>query len=495
MRCRELSTAVLAAALLGGCRVGPDYERPAYPLPDSLRGTERVAEEALVDEAEAFGDLEWVAVFEDPVLQVLVRTALVENYDLRAAAERIVEARARLKITRSELYPDLQAVGAYQDAKATETGANPIPPGVDERTEEYSLVGDLTWEIDFWGRIASATDAARADLFATELARRAVVQSLVAEVALAYFDLLELDAELEITRRTLESRQSSYELVALRLEQGVTNRVELRQSEGLVLQTAGLVPALEQRIEEQENLIQFLIGGNPGPVPRGKPLAGQEQGLELPAGLPSELLTRRPDVRGAEEGLVAANARIGEARALLFPTLRLTAFGGVASEDLDDLFDGNSDTWSVVPSLTQPIFNAGRLRSDVRVTESQQRQAALAYMATLQQAFREVADGLAAREKTAEVRGWIEQLEEALQDQADLSRERYRGGVTSYLEVLDSERDHFDAELSLVRALRDELFAYVRLYRALGGGWQGAEELAATGAQAVPVVSTEGGGE
>ena len=466
---------------LAGCQVGPDYERPDYLMPEAFRGNESVA---APDPALAtLGDLAWVEAFGDPVLQSLVRTALSENYDVRDAAERVLEARARLTITRADRLPDIQVSGAFESAKGTENGANPIPNGVDPKTEEFRLVGDLSWEIDFWGRVARATEAARAELLATELSRRMVIQTLVSDLALAYFDLLDLDAELEITRRTYASRQRSYELVALRLEQGVANRVELRQSEGLVLQTAGIIPDLERLIEQQENLIQLLVGGNPGSVPRGRALLEQERVLDVPVGLPSECLQRRPDVRTAEQVLVAANARIGEARARLYPTIRLTALGGTASEDLGDLLESGSGIWSLVPSITQPIFNAGRLRSNVEVTEAQQRQAALGYLRTIQQAFREVADALSAREKTAEVRVWRERLEEALRDQADLSRDRYHGGVTSYLEVLDSERDHFEAELSLVRAVRDELFAYVLLYRALGGGWQGAEELAATGGE------------
>jgi len=468
---------LLGLSGLGGCVVGPDYVRPEYPVPESFRGDEGVDPDP---EAASLGDLEWSEAFADPVLQELIRTAMIQNYDVRVAAERVLEARARVTIARADRYPDVQARGAFESAKGTENGTNPIPSGLDAETSEFRLVGDLAWEIDFWGRVARATEAARAELLATEFARRMVIQTLVADLALAYFDLLELDAELEISRRTYESRQRSYDLVALRLEQGVANRVELRQSEGLVLQTAGIIPELERLIAQQENLIQLLVGENPGAVPRGQPLVAQEHAGEVPIGLPSELLERRPDVRTAEQVLTAANARIGEAKARLFPTIRLTAIGGVASEELGDLFESGSDIWSLEPSITQPIFNAGRLRSNVRVTEAQQRQAALGYLQTLQQAFREVADALVTREKSAQVRTWRQLQEAALRDQADLSRDRYHGGVTSYLEVLDSERDHFDAELSLVRAIRDELFAYVLLYRALGGGWQGAEELAAS---------------
>lgn len=470
----------LAAAL--GCKQGPDYARPEVPAPEAFRGLEEVP--PLDEAATSFGDLEWIEVFGDPVLQELVRTALQDNYDVRIAAERIIEARAFVTTTRADLYPDIRAGGAFESTRATENGAVSLPSGVDEESEQWSLFGDLTWELDFWGRYRRATEAARAELAATEFARRAVIQTLVADLALAYFGLLELDAELAITRRTIESRERSLELVSLRLQEGVSNKVEYYQAESLVIESSGLVPALEQLIERQENLIRLLIGGNPGPVPRGRPLLEQELTLDVPMGLPSDLLERRPDVRLAEEGLVAATARIGEAKALLFPSIRLTALGGFASESLSDIVDSGSQTWDISPSVTLPIFNAGRLRSNVEATEARQRQAVLEYLRTLQNAFRETADALVARAKTREVLGWIERLEATLAGQVELSRDRYRGGVTSYLEVLDSERGHFDSELALARGIRDELFAYVLLYRALGGGWQGAEDIAASEAQA-----------
>ena len=471
----------LAATL--GCKQGPDYARPEVPTPEAFRGLEQSS--PLDGEATSFGDLEWIEMFGDPVLQELVRTALQENYDVRIAAERVLEARAFVTITRADLYPDLRAGAAFERTRVTENGAVEIPAGVDKEQDQWSLLGDLSWELDFWGRYRRATEAARADLAATEFARRAVIQTLVSELALAYFELLELDAELVITHRTIESRERSHELVTYRLEEGVANKVEFYQSHSLVLESAGLVPVLENRIEQQENLIRLLTGANPGAVPRGDSLLEQDLAFEIPIGLPSELLERRPDVRRAEEGLVAATAQIGVARALLFPSISLTAFGGFASESLSDLIDGDSKTWTIKPSATVPIFNAGRLRSNVEATEARQRQAVLEYLQTLQNAFRETSDALVARTKTAEVRSWAEQLEATLTSQVELSRDRYRGGVTSYLEVLDSERGHFDSQLALVRVIRDELFAHVRLYRALGGGWQGAEELAATGPQGV----------
>ncbi len=478
--------------LLTACHVGPEYKAPLVPIPDTYRGADGSLEGA--ENGLTIGDLEWLEVFRDPVLQELIKTALTRNHDLRIAAERILQARSAVTISRADLYPDIRAGGNYEYLRTTNNGATSIPTGVDEEQEQWSIFGDLTWEIDFWGRFKSATDAARAELLQSEYARHAIIQSLVNDLAIAYFDLLLLDEQLEITRRTYESREKSLELVRLRLEQGVTNKVEFHQSESLVLQTAVILPRIEQFIEQQENLIRVLMGDNPGPIPRGESLLAQNRTFDVPVGLPSDLLGRRPDVRRAEQGLIAANARIGEAKALLYPAIRLTALGGLASEELGDLIDAGSRIWSIAPSITLPIFNAGRLRSNVEITESQQREATLIYLQILQSAFREVADALIARQKREEIRIRNELLEASLNSQVDLSQDRYLGGVTSYLEVLDSERDHFTSELDLVEAVRDELVSYVQLYRALGGGWSSAQEIATRGPQATES-SPEDGGE
>ncbi len=464
---------VLAVTLTAAaCTVlGPDYERPETTEPAAFRGLEGAPQAAAGDRT--LGDHEWSAVFQDPVLRDLIGRALEGNYDVRIAVERVLAARARLTIVRADKYPDVNLSGGGQFTRSTENSPQALPPGVDKDNELAFLGADLAWEIDFWGRIERATEAARAELLATDLARRAVAQSVVASLAEAYYNLIELDAELEIARRTLDSRKGSLRLVSLRLEQGVANKVELRQAEGLVLSAAVIIPDLERRAEQAENLIHLLLGEDPGPVPRGRPLLAQERSIAVPEGLPSELLERRPDIAIAEQRLVATNAQIGAAKALLYPTIALTGRGGLASEKLSDLFEHDSLTWELTPSLTLPIFNAGRLAANVKVTESQQREAALVYLQTIRGAFREVADALVGHEKSREVREFRERFEFTLRDQTQLSRKRYRGGVTSYLEVLDSERDHFDAELTLVQAVRDELLTVVFLYRALGGGWQG----------------------
>ena len=479
MRTRLLSYLALGAlALAGACKLGPDYERPDAPIPPSFRSAPPE-----IPASPSLGELEWFEVFDDPALQSLIEQALTNNYDLRIAAERILAAREIVDIEGSELLPTIDVGAQYtRNEISKNTGIGAIPD-LDRHQNQYSVFGNVSWELDFWGRIRSATDAARADLLATELGRRAVVQTLLTDIATAYFDLLELDEELHIARETYESRQASFKLVSLRLEEGVASKVDYLQSESLVLQTAAFLPSLESAIETQENLIRVLVGANPGPIQRGKTLLEQRRGMQVPIGLPSALLERRPDIGAAEARLVATNARIGEAKALLYPTIALTGSGGLLSRDFSDLFRSDSTFLDFGPSIVLPIFNNDRLRSNVRVTESQQREAAMAYMQTVQQAFREVADALIQRQKITESREWRERLEETLSDQLSLSNERYLGGVTSYLEVLDSERVHFDAEINLARAIRDELLAHVFLYRALGGGWQGAEERAAEGPQ------------
>ncbi|MFT5050941.1 MAG: multidrug efflux system outer membrane protein [Chlamydiales bacterium] len=418
----------------------------------------------------------WSEAFGDPVLQGLITEGLRANYDLLIAAERVMQARALVTITGADQRPEVAAGASFESSKLTENGALAFPAGVDGKSEQWLVSGNLSWELDFWGRFARASEAARAELLSTEHARRAVMQSLVAQIAQGYFDLLLFDAQLEITRRNLESRSKSFDLVSLRLEQGVSNKAEYYQAQGLMLDTAGRIPDLKQSITQQENLLRFLTGAGPGPILRGEALMDQDFEISIPIGLPSDLLERRPDVGQAEQALVAANARIGEARALLYPSIRLTAFGGLASEDLSDLTSGGSDIWDITPSISLPIFNAGRLRANVDVSESQQREAALRYSKTLQNAFREVADALIGRQSRGEVRDWSEQFEASQRGLVELSRDRYHGGVTSYLEVLDSERGHFESEINLALSVRDELLAYILLYSALGGGWQAAEE-------------------
>jgi multidrug efflux system outer membrane protein len=330
----------------------------------------------------------------------------------------------------------------------------------------------LAWELDFWGKFRRATEAARAELLATEWGQKAVVSSLVSSVATAYFQLLELDSEMEISRRALDSRKESLRLVEIREKGGTTSMMDVRQSEQLVYTASASIPDLERRIEQQENLISILLGRNPGPVTRGLSLVDNVVPPEVPAGLPSSLLSRRPDIQSVEQQLIAANARIGVAKAAYFPQITLTALAGFQSSALTDLFTGPAGLWSFGGQLAQPIFNAGKIRSGVRLTEAQQQQAILIYQQSIQQSFREVSDSLVAYRKNREFREQEALLTHSAADATRLADSRYRGGVTSYLEVLDSDSRYFDAQLGLAQAQLSERLALVQLYNALGGGWQ-----------------------
>ena len=466
---RRLTYLVWAVGLVAGCAVGPDYQRPDYPVPETFRGSVASAAET---SGPALGDRGWSTVYRDPALQRLIQEALSGNYDLRVAVERIEEARARRDSAASFLYPELSATYRGEVDRLSRIGLSPFPPGTDRDLSANFLVADLLWEADFWGRIRRGIEAAEAEVLASEEERKFVRLALVADLARAYYELLEFDEELRISRETLTTREESLKLVQARLDHGVSSQLEADQAASLVHTAASRIPRIEQARERKENEISILLGRDPGPVERGEPLERQALAAQVPAGVPSSLLERRPDIRSAEQQLVAANARIGVARAAYFPRVTLTAFYGGEAEDFSRIAENDAQIWQVAPQVTVPIFTAGRLDADVRAAESRQRQALLRYRKAVQQGFREVGDALSSVRRTAEYRAEQERLRETLADQAELSRQRYFGGVTSYLEVLDTDRQLFDAELGLVQARRDELLAVVGLYRALGGGWQ-----------------------
>jgi multidrug efflux system outer membrane protein len=424
-------------------------------------------EEVAKGEAASLGDQKWWEVFQDEQLQALIRTALQQNYDVRIAAVRISEAQAQLGITRSNQFP---SVNAGADINSQRTAKSPRFPEFEETSGQVIL--SASWEVDFWGKYRRATEAARASLLASEWGRRAVITTLVSNISSAYFQLRALDLQLEISKETLASRRDSLRLTRLLADHGSTSMLDVRQAEQLVFTAAAEVPALEQQMEQEENLICILLGQNPGSVPRGRKLTEQPHSPSVPAGLPSALLERRPDIREAEQQLIAANAEIGVAKAAYFPDISLTGTGGFQSPALVKLFSGPAGLWSFGPSLTQPIFTAGRLRSNVRLAESQRQEAILFYQQKIQAAFREVSDALIAYRKTQEFHTQQQLLAESAQDAARLSDMRYRGGVTSYLEVLTNETNYFTAELGLAQAQFNELQALVQLYSALGGGWQ-----------------------
>ncbi|HSF02899.1 MAG TPA: efflux transporter outer membrane subunit [Solirubrobacterales bacterium] len=452
---------LLVGLVLAGCAVGPDYRRPELPVPADFRGRPPDAEGPSV------GDLTWWQIFQDETLKSLIHEALGANYDVRIAAARILDARALLTATRSAQFPDVSA-NASAPYVYTPGERAPLEP---RETFEPLATLDLSWELDLWGRLRRATEAARADLMASEDVQRFVITTLVSDLATSYFQLRELDLELEISRRTLTSRQDSLRLVRLRQEGGVAGLMDVRQSEVLLYTAAETIPDLERRIEQTENLISILLGRSPEAVPRGRPLLQQLALPAIPPGLPSSLLERRPDIRQAERQLAAATARIGVAKADYFPRVLLTGAGGAGGVWIDGSWFGPQGLLAIGPQINLPIFNAGRVKAGVESAEARAQEALVRYEQTVQQAFREVADALVEHRKRREFRVQQAALVDSLRDAARLANIRYRGGVTSYLEVLDTERQLFDAELALAQAQRDELLAVVRLYRALGGGW------------------------
>ena len=464
---RLLPTVALAMSV-AGCTVGPNYRRPMVATPTAFR-----ADRSPAPDAASLADLKWFEVFNDARLQDLIRTALDRNHDIREAAARVEAARANLGITRSNQLPSIDAGGSATTTRSAASGSVPLPPGVDQsRTVGTASVGLSSFEVDLWGRLRRATEAARADLAASEEARKAVTSVLVADVASAYFTLLELDMELAIARRTLSVREDSLKLIQSRERGGLGTLLEVRQGEQLVYAAAQVVPHLEQLIEQTENQINLLLGGAPGAVPRNRALTDQERPPAVPAGVPSALLDRRPDIRVAEQNLVAANATIGIAKAAYFPRISLTGLLGFQSDQLSSLFTGPARIWQFVPQVTQPIFTAGRLGSNVRLAEAHQQIALVQYERAIHGAFRDVSDALIQYQKVREIRAQQEQLVATLRDRSRMSYVRYQGGIDTLLNALDADRDLFDAELRLAQTTRDELLTVVQLYRALGGGWQ-----------------------
>jgi multidrug efflux system outer membrane protein len=450
---------------LTGCVVGPNYKRPIVNTPGTYRGLTDA--EAASTTPASLGDQKWWEVFQDQQLQQLIRTALQQNYDVRIAAARVLEAQAQLGITRANQFPTVNGSGSGNSVRNPANG--PIP------SYEFNygrITASAAWQLDFWGLYRRATEAARAELLANEWARQEVNATLVANVASAYFQLRELDLELDITKRAVASRTESLQLTQTLEEHGINSILDVRQAEQLVYTATSQIADQERRIEQQENLLSILLGNNPGAIPRGTELTGQIHSPEVPAGIPSALLERRPDIRQAEQRMVAANAQIGVARAAYFPQISLTATPGFQSSALASLFNGSSGLWTFSGSITQPIFTAGKLRSGVRLAEAQQQETLLTYQQTIQGAFRGVSDALVGYRKDQEFRAQQELLATSAQDAAQLSGQRYKSGTTSYLEVLTNETNYFTAELGLAQARLNELLSLVQIYQALGGGWQ-----------------------
>jgi multidrug efflux system outer membrane protein len=464
MRKTALSGILAVLVLEVGCMMGPKYKRPTVDVPQEYRAP--APQQAAA--ASSLGNEEWWQVYQDPVLAQLIHTAIADNYDMRIAAARVLEAQAQVGITRSNQFPSA-SVGAdvfsQQNAKVTK-----LFPAYQVNGGELNL--SVIWNLDFWGKYRRQTEAARAQLLATEWGQRAVLSSLVANVATAYFQLRALDSELEISKRTLSSRRQSLQLTQVLQSHGSASGLDISQAEQLVYAASETIPDLERQIQQQENVLSVLLGENPESIPRGRALTEQTVPQNVPAGIPSELLERRPDVRQAEQNMVAANAQIGVAKASFFPSLSLTGVGGLESNALQRFISQPSETWYGAFNVSQPVFQGGALRSQLRLARANWQDAVLSYQQTVQNALEQVSNSLVASQKDREFREQQELLAQAAQQTDQLSEVLYKNGGASYLQVLTSETNYFSAELNLVQAQLNERLALVQLYQALGGGWQ-----------------------
>jgi multidrug efflux system outer membrane protein len=457
-------SAILTSIVMTGCTVGPNYHRPVVQTPGVYRDLKDDSQAQA--QAASFADLPWWQVFQDPQLQELIRTALKENYDLQLATERIGAARAQVAITRSSLFPQVQGNANFVGGKDPVSAA------------KYNILGltaDAAFQLDLFGRLRRATEASRAQLLATEDARQTVTLTLVSDVASDYFQLLDLDLQLRISQETVRTQQDSVKLTRLRLDHGVATKLDVLQAQQVLDTANAAIPDLERQIGQEEDAISILLGHYPEDVKRGRPLVEQPLPPEVPPGMPSSLLERRPDIRQVEQDLIAANAEIGVARAAFFPQISLTGSGGGAfgrSSLFSGLMSSQNGIWSYGAQVSQPIFTGGALRGNLRLAESEHREELIAYKQAIQLAFRDVSDALIGYQKLHQVRVAQETTVQDLRDSVSTSLVRYRGGITTYLEVLDGQRSLFNAEIVLAQARGSEYQSLVQLYKALGGGWQ-----------------------
>jgi multidrug efflux system outer membrane protein len=436
------------------------------------------------------GNLFWWQYFQDDVLKDLIATSIVQNYDMKMASERILEYQARVGLARASQFPTVGASGYVQTVKVSEVGPTPIVPGAVNNTYGTSISLMANYEADFWGKFSKATQAARASLLATEEGRNVTLMTLVSAVASSYISLRELDLEMEIAKQTLESRKESLDLVTARQEGGVATMMDVDQAKSLYLDAQKTITQIEQQIMLQENTISNLMGEAPHSIPRGKALTEQISTEPIPVGLPSSLLLNRPDIRQAEANLIAANANIGVARAYYYPQITLTGSSGTLSKQLANLFSAPSYNWGLAANVLQPIFNGGQIRSNVLITESQQRQAVISYQQTIQNSFKDVSNALIGFQEGSLYEKQQQEYTDTLADQSFLAKLRYEGGVSSYLEVLDTERQYFQAELELAKAKGNVFQNLIALYKSLGGGWQQSPDMPKP-PQASPVSSGE----
>jgi outer membrane protein, multidrug efflux system len=459
---RNALTLILLALVISGCTLGPDYRRPPVDTPQTWRFAEEQAADLV--------DTSWWEQFHDPILNRLIASALTNNKDLKIATARLEEYRARYGLARAALFPQVGAAASAGRQRSTEIGPVPLPATVDNPVNLYQGSIFASWEIDLWGRLRRGTEAANADLLSTGEARRAVILSLVTSVASAYVNLRNLDRQLEISNETAMARAESFRIFSLRYKEGFVSELELSQAKSLYEGAQATVRVYMKAIALQENALSVILGLNPGAVERGKPL--EQLSLPIvPAGLPSDLLTRRPDIRQAEQNLISANAQIGIARAQYFPSISLTGMFGWESTSLSQLFTGPARTWSWAVPLTQPIFTGGSTAAQVKVTEAFRDEAVLQYQKVIQNAFRDVEDSLADQQQTREQLDAQARQVESLRTYARVARLRYDNGYTSYIEVLDAERSLFDAELAYSQSQGGLFQALINLYKAMAGGW------------------------
>jgi outer membrane protein, multidrug efflux system len=466
-RARRSAATVLLGLALAGCAIGPNYKRPSLPVPERFYADERAAE------ARSLADVPWWDIFDDPILKGLIEEAIRNGFDARLAAARVQEARARFGIARSQSFPTVDYEVGWQRARPDQI----VNPSGDTQTR-WTVDAGFSWELDLWGRIRRLNEAALAAYLATEEGRRGVLLSLVSDVAIAYIDLRELDRELEIARSTTTAFQGTYDLFNRRLEGGAASALETARAEASLAQVAAQIPEIERAIVALETRINFLLGRNPQPIPREGPLTALPP--EVPTGLPSTLLERRPDIRQAEQVLIAANAGVGAAKADFFPRLSLTGFFGNVSPELHDLFS-QGKTWSLGADLLGPIFQGGRIKRGYEAAQARWQQARIEYEAAAVNAFGEVSRALADRTKLVETERQRARTVAAYQEAVRLASVRYTSGLSAYFEVLEAQQQLFPAEIGLAQTRRDQLVAVVNLYRALGGGWQAEERTLSDG--------------
>jgi multidrug efflux system outer membrane protein len=456
------SLAALIALLVAGCAIGPDYRRPDVVEPPTYRDQATPAESA------SLADMPWFDVFQDETLRALIGEALASNYDLRIAASRVEQAQAQAGIARSEFFPQIN--GEFDATRGTNASLGLPAPGA-PRQNSFLLAAGMAWEIDIWGRIRRTNEAARAELFATEAFRRGVVLTLTSDVAATYFELREIDLELEISKRTVEAYTKMRDLFERKFTGGVSSKLGMLRAEAALANAAAVVPDLERRRAEVENRLSVLLGRVPGPIARGESLTDQKTPPQVPVGVPAQLLERRPDILEAEQRLIAANALVGVSISNFLPRIGLTGLVGGVSTELSDILQKRSAMWSIAGVATTPIFQGGAIYYDWQRAKAQWEEASLVYELTTLTALQDVADSLVSREKYAEQQAQLAKSVVALQESVRISTVRYVDGRADYFEVLNAQQDLFPAELSLARTEASQLVSLVRLYRALGGGW------------------------